>query len=270
MYQWTHIELARNQPNGNGPKTDYDDEKVQKQSDQEESNYDNNNSTVIVASEERGESFATVKNQLLLCESTTKISKSDTENHPETEQKQIENGETQHGSVEESQNCIDGMDGHLKNEESLQQNCDNVDKIFVEISTQTDNEHTLADIKEKKKSEDSQTRPPPPPPPLPPPPSPLPSICIVPSNEATDESVNEKPAVTANTPASADQIPVTPQQNSQINISSTKLSSASSFCPPPPPPMNGVPGPPPLPLPTGNLWFKSDSKYSILLGLLLC
>lgn len=260
MYQWTHIELARHQPNGNGPKTD-NDEKVQKHSDQDDSIYNTNDSTVIVASEERGESFATVKNRLLSCESAATNSNSDTED--QIEPNQIENGEMRPGSVEETQDFVDGIDGRLENDEHLQQNCDNVDKIFVEMSTQTD-DTILTEFKEKK-PDDSQSRPPPPPPPLPPPPSPLPPsplIYIDPPSDVTDNSIVEKPAVVAT--ATVEQIPVTPQQNnSQINISSTKLSSASSFCPPPPPPMNGVPGPPPLPLPTGNLWFKSDSKCSI-------
>lgn len=275
MYQWTHIELARHQPivNGNGPKTDHE-EKVHKQSDPV-NNDDDVNKTVIFSSEEpiqneRGESFATVKNNLLLCESTTKIKNSDTETQIEPNQidplNSIQNGEMKPGSDEETQNCNDGTNDHPKNDESLKQDCDKVEislvelSTFVEISTQTD-ETMLVDLKEKK-SEDIKPCMPPPPPPLPPPPSPLPSICIVPpSDDATDnKSTNEKPAIIA-----AEQIPVTPQQNnSQINISSTKLSSASSFCPPPPPPMNGMPGPPPLPLPTGNMWFKSDSKCSHL------
>lgn len=276
MYQWTHIELSRNQlnVNGNGPKTDHE-EKVQKQSDPAENNNDDENKTVIFASEEpiqneRDESFATVKNNLLLCDSAMKISNSDTENQIEPNQidplNSIQNGEMKHGSDEEAQNCNDVTNGHPKNDESLKQDCDKVEisfvelSTFVEISTQTE-ETMLADLKEKK-SEDTKTCMPPPPPPLPPPPSPLPSICIVPpSDDVTDnKSINEKPVTIA-----TEQIPVTPQQNnSQINIPSTKLSSASSFCPPPPPPMNGMPGPPPLPLPTGNMWFKSDSKFSHL------
>lgn len=259
MYQWTHT--SRLQPNGNGPKTDYD-EKVQIQSDHEESNYYNNNSTVIVVSQERGETFATVKNKLLLCETiATKTSSSDTENQAESNQtcslNPIENGELQHCPVEEAQIGGDEMDGHLKNDENLQQDCDMVDKKFVEISTQTDD--TKLDILKDKQAEDLQTRPAPPPPPMPSPLAPPlpPSICIVSPSDATDnKSINEKPIIT-------ESLPVTSHQtNSQINISSTKLSSASSFCPPPPPPMNGVPGPPPLPLPTGNIWFKSDSKCS--------
>lgn len=259
MYRWTHTELARLQPNGNGngPKTD-DDEKVQKQSDQDDAD-----STVIMASEERGESFTTVKNKLLLCETATKISNSDTENDSEPNQiapdDPIENGEKRLGS--ETENGGDGTNGHLKNGESLKQDCDKVEisivepSTFAEISTQTD-DTMLSELNEKKSEVVTMSMPPPPPPP-PPPPSPLPSICVVPpaSDETDNSSVNETPVV--------EQMPITPQQNnSQINISSTKLSSASSFCPPPPPPMNGVPGPPPLPLPTGNMWFKSDSKFS--------
>lgn len=260
MYHWTHVEKARLQPNGNGPKTDYD-EIAQKPSVREESNGDNHNGTVIVASKERGESFATVKNQVLLCETTapTRTSNSDTETHVESNQisshNSMHNGTLANGSVEEAQNRSDALNGHQKGDDNSQQVCDMVDKAFVEISTQTDDD-TIAKICDKKQSEDLQIcSPAPPPPPPPPPPSSLPSICIAPAADAADKSIDEKPI-------HAEQCPVTPQQNnSQNNIPSTKLSSASSFCPPPPPPMNGVPGPPPLPLPTGNMWFKSDSKY---------
>lgn len=276
MYQWTHVELARHQPNGNGngPKIEHD-EKVQEHLDTAEPNHNDKNETAIVASEERGESFATVKNKLLLCESTPKISNSDTENQTKPNEidapKAIENGAVrQNGSVEDAQNeSSSGINGDLRTDEHLKQDCDyKVEtsivelSTFVEIATQTD-DIALVDLKEEKKSEEIKTCLPPPPPPLPPPPSPLPSICIVPPSDTPDgKSVDESPAVIA---AVTEPVPVTPQQNSSqtINISSTKLSSASSFCPPPPPPMNGVPGPPPLPLPTGNMWFKSDSEFII-------
>lgn len=256
MYHWTHIELARHQPNGHGPKTD-SDEIPQNQSDNEEFYNDSNNSTVIVASQERGESFATVKHKLLLCETATKTSGPETGVKNENQQSN-QNGDTQDGSVETAQIDSDVLNGHRKNNENSQQNCDRIDKVFVEISTQTDD--TMEKMFKEQKSTDSQARPAPPPPPPPPPPLPqisLPSITI---SDETNKPTNEKPIAT-------EQAPVTPQQtNSQINISSTKLSSASSFCPPPPPPMNGVPGPPPLPLPSGNsIWFQSDSKLSDLI-----
>lgn len=261
MYQWTHVELARHQPNGNGPKIDHD-EKVQEHLDPTEPNHNDNKENIASEAEqqttnvciERDESFATVKNKLL-----------STENRIDPLQS-TENGEVrQNGLVEEVQN---GINGHLENDEHLKQNCDYkvetsiVDiSTFVEMSTQTD-DIPLVDLKEEKKNVEMKTCMPPPPPPLPPPPSPLPSICIIPPIDTPDgKSVDDAPVVIAAAPS--EPIPATPQQNTnQINISSTKLSSASSFCPPPPPPMNGVPGPPPLPLPTGNMWFKSDSKFS--------
>lgn len=272
MYQWTHVELARHQPNGNGPKIDHD-EKLREHLDPAESNHNDKDETVIIRSEERGESFATVKNNLLLCESAPEISNSDTENQTKPNKidppQAAENGEMpQNGLVEVAQNGSNGINGHPENDEHLKQDCDSKmetpiveQSTFVEMATQTD-EIVLVDLKEKKSEEIKSCSPPPPPPPLPPP-SPLPLICIVPPSDAVDgKSLNESPVVI--TAAATEPIPATPQQNtSQINISSTKLSTASSFCPPPPPPMNGVPGPPPLPLPTGNMWFKSDSKFSL-------
>lgn len=270
MYQWTHVELARHQSNGNGPKIDHD-EKVQEYHDPAELNHNDEHETVMIASEERGESFATVKNKLLLCEVAPKISHSDPENATKLNGSDLktESGEIQqNGSVEVAENGSNGINGHAQNDEHLKEDCDKKVEIpivetstFVEVSTQTDDiADAPVDLIEKKIEQIKACLPPPPPPP-PPPPSPVPLICIVPPSDETDgKSENENSVVVTD---ATEQIPATPQQNSsQINISSTKLSSASSFCPPPPPPMNGVPGPPPLPLPTGNMWFKSDSKLS--------
>lgn len=265
MYHWTHIELARHQSNGNGPKTDYDERVAnQKQSDNEQCLNDNSSRTVIVRSEERGESFATMKNKLLLCE--TKISTTETavENEDQVESNSIstlhatENGEVQRGLAEEAQIGSDMLNGYQKIDDNLQQNCDMVDKAFVETSTQTDDD-AMEKIFKLQKSEDLKASlAPPPPPPPPPPPSPIPSTLVAAESDESNNPTNDKPTIVTEQP------PVTPQQNNSpnINISSTKLSSASSFCPPPPPPMNGVPGPPPLPLPTGNIWFQSDSKFN--------
>lgn len=264
MYHWTHIELARHQSNGNGPKTDYDERVAnQKQSDNEQCLNDNSSRTVIVRSEERGESFATMKNKLLLCE--TKISTTETavENEDQVESNSIstlhatENGEVQRGLAEEAQIGSDMLNGYQKIDDNLQQNCDMVDKAFVETSTQTDDD-AMEKIFKLQKSEDLKASLAPPPPPPPPPPSPIPSTLVAAESDESNNPTNDKPTVVTEQP------PVTPQQNNSpnINISSTKLSSASSFCPPPPPPMNGVPGPPPLPLPTGNIWFQSDSKFN--------
>lgn len=243
MYQWTHNELTRFQPNGNGPKTD-SDERWQIQSDQEELNCDNNNDTMIVTSE----SFATVKNKLLQCESTMKISNSATQFDPFMSM----------DSLEVAHICSDKLNNHMENDENVQQNCDNnVGKMFVETSTQTDD--TTLMVSKKVNLEDVQTRPPPPPPPPPPLSSLLPAtaICVVPppcdAVDAIDGPMNNEKLINAEKSAVA-----SPQNNNQIHISSTRLSCASSFCAPPPPP---PPGPPPLPLPTGNLWFKCDSKF---------
>lgn len=133
---------------------------------------------------------------------------------------------------------------------NTQIDCDSkLDKVFVESSTQTEIVDLRSDEQNASKvplpdidSSSSKIPQPPPPPPLPPFAFQKTEKEAVPENSSTQSAAPSNNLNTSSAP----------------NV--TVLSNASSFCLPPAPPVNGIPGPPPLPLPpNGNLWFKSDS-----------
>lgn len=255
MYQWTHIELARLQQNG--PKIEYV-QKIEKPCNHGKNQYEND-STMTLTSDKSGDSFASIKSELLSSELTTKTANAGIEN--DTQMNQIDaslSSHTEHCVDQDVKNVLNGFHNRLENGQGLQSDCDSsLRKTLVETSTQTE-DMSEADCKEKRSPETFCAPPPPPPPPPPPFPTSEGYLLRPPPSFSTSNVLVK---------SSNDQTPIaetlsTSHQNSQINTSSTILSSASSFCPPPPPMngMNGVPGPPPLPLPT--MWFKSDSKLT--------
>lgn len=252
MYQWTHADSIR--PQLNGPKTEYNQSTYTKcdQAIHNKENACDQNSEIN--SDECRESFVSIKNKLLSCELTTNSEISDNKNSSQHNQTSFSTNDPKQ-KTDDSVEVNDVSQNHsMKNGQILPNGCDKSKKLFVDTSTQTD---VSEEMRCEKKllalspSLDAPPRPPPPPPfsEMPPPPPPPPPIAIF-NNSLTTTTSNDK-AVESVT---------TQQQTSQNNVSSTILSSASSFCVPPPPPMNGVPGPPPLPLPSGNMWFKSDSE----------
>lgn len=257
MYQWTHIELSRQQQNG--PKKECM-ENLQKQNDKEFSEYESNSTTMTVTSNGCEESFAFIKNKLYSSEVNGKFEFAGGETIT------VDDGQNTTRIVEDDvnkegfQSTIADKNGHLKNDQLIQRNCDStIGKSFVETSTQTENNLESAPLKKSSATLSAApttlTAPPPPPPP-----PPLPFIFI---NSPVDNSVNDKSSANEQT---SHQTMNCSHNTSQNVPPTTILSSASSFCIPPPPPINGIPGPPPLPLPTGNMWFKSDSKLHLHLG----
>lgn len=266
MYQWTHIELCRQQQNG--PKKDCVPNKLR---DGLETFEYENDSTQKLTSNGHEESFSSVKAKLLSNELATENESTNTQ-QTNIDSIQIDS-ESKNKFQEEFVQDVRTEIDHLKNVD-----CDNsIRRVYVESATQTD-DLTQSTSKEEKSSEDkppsssaallsaipSPSVPPPPPPP-PPPPSPF--ILTGCASMNNTKSIDQDVPTTASQPSN--------QSIGHSTSNTTILSSASSFCPPPPPPMNGIHGPPPLPLPTGNMWFKSDSKfftvsierYSILLNL---
>lgn len=251
MYQWTHIELSRQQQNG--PKKECM-ENLQKQNDKEFSEYQSNSTTMTVTSNGCEESFAFIRNKLYSSEANGKFELAGGETITVDDGQNTTNSRVVEDCVNKEgfQSTIADKNGHFKNDQLIQRNCDSkMGKNFVETSTQTENNLELAPLKKSPatlSAAPTMLAPPPPPPPPPP------FIFI---NSPVENSVNDKSSATSH------QI----SHNTSQNVPPTTiLSSASSFCIPPPPPINGIPGPPPLPLPTGNMWFKSDSKLNLHLG----
>lgn len=245
MYQWTHIELCRQQQNG--PKKECVQNMVQ--GDLETIESDNISTCTLT------ESFASAKTKLISLELATDNTVATTETNAQRNEIEPINLDAEQMNkipdelIHNVPSTID-CDDHLKTVE-LQNDCDNsLRKIYVETSTQTEN---IVEPTQKEKEPALRNASPPPPPPPPPP-----FLFNTPSTKTTND-INDK----SNAPDTS----ITSQPNNQSIVpsapSTTILSSASSFCAPPPPPMNGIPGPPPLPLPTGNMWFKSDSKKFI-------
>lgn len=242
MYQWTHIELSRQQ--SNGPKKEHIHST--QQCDQRMNKCENDSSTILLTSNGHGESFASMKNKLFSHELADVLTKSE----DIAQQNNIESVNSEHEENVQKKNYDE--DHQLENGQIKKHNCIDCDnslrKVFVETTTQT--EDILAStVEEKKPCESSSLIPsPPPPPPMP--------LFLVNLNKTTNEKIIASDTSSDHT--------ITAQASNQSIIQNaqpaTILSSASSFCAPPPPPMNGIPGPPPLPLPTGNMWFKSDSK----------
>lgn len=152
--------------------------------------------------------------------------------------------------------CVQGQceeDKSNKIDEHDQIHDTNVQKLFVERFTQTENKVDL-DSNEKRPS-----IPPPPPPPPPPPLPPSPPTELI--HKPAEDQTNTPENTSAQIAPQPKNLNTTILSSSSSNV--TVLSSnASSFCVPPAPPI-GIPGPPPLPLPpngSGNMWFRSDSK----------
>ena len=247
MYQWTHIKLKRQHENE--PKKDDVQNLLRFDSEFESEKM----STLKLISNGQEDSFASVKTKLLSHELAA-----ETNAQPNGIDSTI--SDAQHDQMEPVQNFSSKIDcaDHLENVE-LESDCDNkLKKIYVEISTQTEDvvepTHKKEKLPEPLKLVIPLAAPPPPPPPPPPPASPF--IFIAQPTKTTNDTTIDKP-ILPDTPTSSH-----PSNQSVTTQSTTILSSASSFCVPPPPPMNGIPGPPPLPLPTGNMWFKSDSKFN--------
>lgn len=247
MYQWTHIELCRQQQNG--PKKDCVPNKLR---DSYETFECENDSTQKLTSNGHEELFSSVKAKLLSSELATANGLTNTQQtnidsiRSDTESK----NKFQEELVQDVRTEID----HLKNVD-----CDNsLRKVYIESTTQTEDLPQSTDKEDKSSSALTIVIPspslPPPPPPPPPPPSPFMLTGCA--------SMNNIKSIVPDVPPTASQ--PNNQSIGHSTSSTTILSSASSFCPPPPPPMNGIPGPPPLPLPTGNMWFKSDSKFFFL------
>lgn len=253
MYQWTHIELSRQQQNG--PKKECM-ENLQKQNDKEFSEYESNSTTMTVTSNGCEESFAFIKNKLYSSEVNGKFE------FAAGETITVDDGHMEDCVNKESfQSTIADKNGHSKYDQFIQRNCDSkIVRSFVETSTQTENNLESVPLKKSPatlSAAPSMLTPPPPPPP----PPPLPFIF---TNSPDDNTVNDKSSANE---SSLQQTSHQISHNTSQNVPATTiLSSASSFCIPPPPPINGIPGPPPLPLPTGNMWFKSDSKLNSHLG----
>lgn len=260
MYQWTHIELSRQQQNR--PKKEFI-QSAQMQINQETNNFESNNTLTVasngctnwtstcIAEKYDGceDTFATIKNKLFSCEVNGKIELSDAE----ISKLQSNNGSDTGNGVkhDDVQIMIADKNDQLENGQLVQGVCDsNTKKIFIETSTQT--EDSIEAVPLKKSPETVSTPPPPPPPP---PPfgfnSPL-------NNTSNDKFIPNE--ISIQQTSASQQIS---HNNSQNVPLATILSSASSFCKPPPPPLNGIPGPPPLPLPTEDMWFKSDSEQKL-------
>lgn len=243
MYQWTHIEQSRQQQNG--PKKEFT-ERSETHTFQE-INKENNCKILTMASNGCEDSFASVKNKLLSNELNGIIESNSHQNPNEM-------------NLRDVVDCVkDGIEPMLiidesHNLENGKINCDSsLAKKFIETSTQTEETIDLASLNQSLATLNGAAPPPPPPPP-----PPLPFFIF--NSPASSSTSNDKfiPTDTASQQMSAS--PQISHNNSQNVPPTTILSSASSFCIPPPPPMNGIPGPPPLPLPTGSMWFKSDSK----------
>lgn len=237
IYQWTHMELSRQQFN--------EEKKGHLHSVQTKHDH---NGTITPDSNGHEETFSSIKSKLFLHELNGEKLFINSENYSQ----QNQNRSDINMEMENIQEEINVRDHQLENGQKDNQNCVDCDnslrKVFVEKTTQTEDIVEVA-IQEKRPCEYSSVIPtPPPPPPLP--------LFITKLNETTNEKLTA--------PECSSAITVTPhisnQSVTQNAQPATILSSASSFCAPPPPPMNGIPGPPPLPLPTGNIWFKSDSK----------
>lgn len=240
MYQWTHVELARQQING--PKK----ECVQVQCERDETNKSENDTMDTLTSNEQGESFASVKKDLL---SQLVIDDSLSMNGENTAQHNKKSSKTEDQTKHDVHVQADLI--YENSQSNSQIDCDiKLGKVFVENFTQTEivDSHSdeqnppkvpLSVIDSSSSSTIPQTIPPPPPPP-----PPFPTT-------ANKENVPE---------TSSTHLTALPPNNLNTNSAAnvTVLSNASSFCLPPALP--GIPGPPPLPLPPGNLWFKSDSK----------
>lgn len=250
MYQWTHIDLKRQQksePKRDGVQNLYGFN----------SEFENEKMNTLISNGQE-DSFASVKTKLLSHELAAETNaqpngidsiNSDAQHEHKDQMESL-------GNVSSKIDCAD----HLENVE-LKSDCDNkLKKIYAEISTQTDD---IVDSTHKKEKAPEPLKlmiplaaPPPPPPPPPPLPPASPFIFPAQPTKTTNYTTIDKP-ILPDTPTSSH------SSNQSVTAqSATILSSASSFCVPPPPPMNGIPGPPPLPLPTGNMWFKSDSKLN--------
>lgn len=235
MYQWTHNDDHENRP--------------KKSINHIYQNGDNNKNH-----NENDKSLKAIKSKLLACDSITSFY---------TELKSAINEIEDHANENElhrncgpliSLDCVDHEDIRINTEcrtcRTNQTSCDiKSEQSFVDKDTQTENSIET-------KVQPAATIP------IPPPmpnffTSPIPTITI---NQTVEK---ENVPVQIKTPMSVPPPPPPMPMFSNGNSPPTILSSASSFCPPPPPPMpmNGIP--PPLPMPSGNAWFKSESKLKI-------
>lgn len=194
------------------------------------------------------DSFATIKNKLFSCEVNGKIELSDAEivKLHSTNGSETENG-VKHDDV---QIVIADKNDQLENGQLVQVVCDSsTRKTFIETSTQTED---IVKAVPLKKSPETVSPPPPPPPPPP-----------FGFNSPLNTTSNDKFIPNEISIQQTSQSQQISHNNSQNVPPTTILSSASSFCSPPPPPLNGIPGPPPLPLPTEDMWFKTESEQKL-------
>lgn len=285
MYRWTHTEQSRPQRNQNLPKK-LDMTIKETEFNSYDAPNEDLNTTVIDGDE--CEKLNAIKLKLLQCSSVALVHdelKSILNDLEKSEQKSeviLSNGKDSGLSINSDDHAqiqlnFKDTNQQLTNNNSNsnvyqnndQENCDS--KVYRTFSTQTeqillaeDNEKNVQKIEDKQPSISIPVPPAPPGPPAPPapPPPPMPNFLMgsmapktVPIPVSSSAPVDSVQTNKCSNP------PTIPLNSSAI------LSNASSFCIPPPPPMNGIPGPPPLPLPSGNMWFKSDSKLNNFLNL---